>query len=138
MAACQTPKRFGHDFTCTDMAFDSQTRNKLQRMVSACRRLLADEFDDQLQGLYGIYAQDGRVLDLEKLTSLDDDHHQTATLLRDRINHLTEHLKSHKKDHHSRRGLLMLVGRRRRLLDYVKKNDVERYRSIIAKLGLRR
>ena len=59
-------------------------------------------------------------------------------LLSDRINHLTEHLKVHKKDHHSRRGLLMLVGRRRRLLDYVKKNDVERYRSIIAKLGLRR
>ncbi len=59
-------------------------------------------------------------------------------LLTDRITHLTEHLKMHKKDHHSRRGLLMLVGRRRRLLDYVKKNDVERYRAIIAKLGLRR
>jgi small subunit ribosomal protein S15 len=59
-------------------------------------------------------------------------------LLSDRINHLTEHLKVHKKDHHSRRGLLMLVGRRRRLLDYVKKNDVERYRAIIARLGLRR
>ncbi|WP_208029668.1 30S ribosomal protein S15 [Rhabdothermincola sediminis] len=59
-------------------------------------------------------------------------------LLTDRINHLTEHLKVHKKDHHSRRGLLMLVGRRRRLLDYVKSNDVERYRAIIAKLGLRR
>ena len=59
-------------------------------------------------------------------------------LLTDRINHLTEHLKAHKKDHHSRRGLLMLVGRRRRLLDYVKKNDVERYRTIIARLGLRR
>ena len=59
-------------------------------------------------------------------------------LLTDRINHLTEHLKAHKKDHHSRRGLLMLVGRRRRLLDYVKKNDVERYRTIIANLGLRR
>ena len=59
-------------------------------------------------------------------------------LLTERINHLTEHLKVHKKDHHSRRGLLMLVGRRRRLLDYVKKNDVERYRAIIAKLGLRR
>jgi small subunit ribosomal protein S15 len=59
-------------------------------------------------------------------------------LLSDRINHLTEHLKVHKKDHHSRRGLLMLVGRRRRLLDYVRKNDVERYRAIIAKLGLRR
>lgn len=59
-------------------------------------------------------------------------------LLTDRINHLTEHLKVHKKDHHSRRGLLMLVGQRRRMLDYVKKNDVERYRAIIAKLGLRR
>ena len=59
-------------------------------------------------------------------------------LLTERINHLTEHLKLHKKDHHSRRGLLMLVGRRRRLLDYVKSNDVERYRAIIARLGLRR
>jgi small subunit ribosomal protein S15 len=59
-------------------------------------------------------------------------------LLTDRINHLTDHLKVHTKDHHSRLGLLMLVGRRRRLLDYVKKNDVERYRAIIAKLGLRR
>ena len=59
-------------------------------------------------------------------------------LLTERINHLTEHLKVHKKDHHSRRGLLMLVGRRRRLLDYVKSNDVERYRAIIARLGLRR
>ena len=59
-------------------------------------------------------------------------------LLTERINHLTEHLKVHKKDHHSRRGLLMLVGQRRRLLDYVRRNDVERYRGIIAKLGLRR
>ena len=59
-------------------------------------------------------------------------------LLTGRINHLTEHLKVHKKDHHSRRGLLMLVGRRRRLLDYVKGTDVERYRTIIARLGLRR
>ena len=59
-------------------------------------------------------------------------------LLTERINHLTEHLKSHKKDHHSRRGLLMLVGRRRRMLDYVRSTDVERYRGIVAKLGLRR
>jgi len=59
-------------------------------------------------------------------------------LLTDRINQLTEHLKVHPKDHHSRRGLLMLVGRRRRMLDYVRKTDVERYRAIIAKLGLRR
>ena len=61
-----------------------------------------------------------------------------VALLSARIEQLTEHFKAHKQDHHSRRGLLMLVGRRRRLLDYVKKNDVERYRSIIAKLGLRR
>jgi small subunit ribosomal protein S15 len=59
-------------------------------------------------------------------------------LLTDRINHLTEHLKVHKKDHHSRRGLLMLVGQRRRMLDYLRRNDVERYRALIAKLGLRR
>lgn len=59
-------------------------------------------------------------------------------LLTTRINHLNEHLKKHKKDHHCRRGLLMLVGRRRNLLDYVKKNDVERYREIIATHGLRR
>ena len=61
-----------------------------------------------------------------------------VALLTERINHLTEHLKLHKKDHHSRRGLLMLVGRRRRLLDYVRKTDVERYRALIARLGLRR
>ena len=59
-------------------------------------------------------------------------------LLTERITHLTEHLKMHKKDHHSRRGLLMLVGRRRRMLDYVKAIDVERYRKIIADQGLRR
>lgn len=60
-----------------------------------------------------------------------------VALLSERITHLTEHLKSHKKDHHSRRGLLMLVGRRRRLLDYIKDNDVEQYRAVIAHLGLR-
>ncbi len=59
-------------------------------------------------------------------------------LLTQRINHLTDHLRVHKKDFHSRRGLLMLVGRRRRLLDYVRKNDVERYRAIVATHGLRR
>lgn len=59
-------------------------------------------------------------------------------LLTHRIQYLTEHLKIHKKDHHSRRGLLMLVGRRRRLLNYVKSNDVKRYRTILETLGLRR
>lgn len=59
-------------------------------------------------------------------------------LLTKRITHLTEHLKQHRGDHHSRRGLLMLVGKRRRLLNYLRKKDVERYRSLIAELGLRR
>ncbi|MFV0258181.1 MAG: 30S ribosomal protein S15 [Acidimicrobiales bacterium] len=59
-------------------------------------------------------------------------------LLSDRINHLTEHLKTHRKDHHSRKGLLKLVGRRRRLLDYLAKIDVERYRTVRDSLGLRR
>ncbi|MCI5727516.1 MAG: 30S ribosomal protein S15 [Clostridium sp.] len=59
-------------------------------------------------------------------------------LLSERITELTEHLKVHKKDHHSRRGLLMMVGRRRGLLNYVKEQDIERYRDIVKKLGLRR
>ena len=60
------------------------------------------------------------------------------SLLTERINVLTEHFKSNKSDHHSRRGLLMLVGRRRRLLDYLKEHDVQRYRDLIARLSLRR
>ena len=59
-------------------------------------------------------------------------------LLTARINNLTEHLKSHQKDHHSRRGLLKMVGQRRNLLNYLTKVDIERYRSIIAKLGIRK
>jgi small subunit ribosomal protein S15 len=62
---------------------------------------------------------------------------QIAVLTR-RITDLTEHLKTHKQDHHSRRGLLQMVGRRRRLLDYLRREDIERYRDIVAKLGLRR
>ena len=59
-------------------------------------------------------------------------------LLSNRISYLTEHFKSHAKDHHSRRGLLKLVGRRRRLLDYLKQTDLERYRTVIEKLGIRK
>ncbi|MDM8543177.1 30S ribosomal protein S15 [Desulfococcaceae bacterium HSG7] len=59
-------------------------------------------------------------------------------LLTHRIKYLTEHLKVHTKDHHSRRGLLMLVGQRRRLLDYVKNKNIQRYRTIIGNVGLRR
>ena len=61
-----------------------------------------------------------------------------VALLTARINHLTEHLKTHAKDHHSRRGLLMLVGQRRNLLGYLQRKDIERYRDLIGRLGLRR
>jgi len=59
-------------------------------------------------------------------------------LLSHRISHLTDHLKTHKHDHHSRRGLLLLVGQRRRLLNYLQKTEIARYRSIVERLGLRR
>ncbi len=61
-----------------------------------------------------------------------------VALLTERINGLTEHLREHKKDHHSRRGLLMLVGQRRRLLNYLRRSDLDRYRTLIGELGLRR
>lgn len=61
-----------------------------------------------------------------------------VALLTERINNLTSHLKVHKGDHHTRRGLMSLIGQRKRLLAYVKNNDVERYRALIARLGLRR
>ncbi len=60
-----------------------------------------------------------------------------VAILTDRIKELTEHMKSHKKDFHTRRGLLMLVGKRRRLLSYIKKNDINEYRELIAQLGIR-
>ena len=59
-------------------------------------------------------------------------------ILTDRISHLTEHLKVHKGDHHTRRGLMKLIGQRRRLLDYVQKGNVEQYRTLIGRLGIRR
>ena len=61
-----------------------------------------------------------------------------VALLSGRIEYLTDHFKTHKKDHHSRRGLLKLVGQRRNMLDYLKKKDIERYRELIKRLGLRR
>ena len=88
------------------------------------------------------------MLDVEKRKGVIDSFklHDTDTgspevqiaLLSARIEYLTEHFKTHMKDHHSRRGLLKLVSQRRRLLDYVKKKDVERYRSVIQRLGLRK
>ena len=80
-------------------------------------------------------------------TAIIDEHrvHPTDTgspevqvaLLTARISHLTEHLKVHKGDHHTRRGLLMLIGKRRRLLNYLRNNDMDRYRSLIGRLGIR-
>ena len=61
-----------------------------------------------------------------------------VALLSQRIEYLTEHFKTHKKDHHSRRGLLKLVGQRRRLLDYLKRSDIERYRTVVSSLNLRK
>ncbi len=83
----------------------------------------------------------------DKAATISDNRlHETDTgsaevqiaLLTERIKHLTEHMKIHKKDFHTQRGLLMLVGRRRRMLDYLRRNNVERYRVLIAKLGIRR
>ena len=84
----------------------------------------------------------------ENKTEIIQDHktheHDTGSpevqiaLLTTRISQLTDHLKEHKKDHHSRRGLLLMVGQRRRLLNYLGKKDVQRYRDIVSKLGLRR
>jgi small subunit ribosomal protein S15 len=78
------------------------------------------------------------------VTRFGDDERDTGkpevqiALLTARINDLTEHLRTHRKDHHSCRGLLMLVGRRRRMLNYLQRSDLERYRSLIRELGLRR
>jgi len=87
-------------------------------------------------------------MDKEKKQQIIGDHkiHDTDTgspevqiaILTERINHLNEHLKLNKKDFHSRRGLLMMVGKRRGLLNYLQKKDIERYRAIVAKLGLRK
>ncbi len=84
----------------------------------------------------------------EQKTAIISDHRRSdadtgstevqVAILSKRISDLTEHLKTHKKDHASRRGLLMLVGRRRRLLEYLRREDINRYRDIVSKLGLRR
>jgi small subunit ribosomal protein S15 len=78
---------------------------------------------------------------IAKYGSDDQDTGRTevqVALLTERINQLTDHLRTHRKDHHSRRGLLMLVGRRRRFLNYLQRTDLERYRTLIGELGLRR
>jgi small subunit ribosomal protein S15 len=99
-------------------------------------------------GVVGRYQKKVIFLRMPDKTATIAEHrlHETDTgspevqvaLLTGRINHLTEHLKVHRGDHHTRRGLMKLIGRRRRLLDYVKANDVDRYRALIARLGIRR
>ncbi len=84
-------------------------------------------------------AQKGAIIEANRVHEKDTGSSEVQiALLTERINQLTEHLKTHDHDHHSRRGLLMLVGQRRRHLNYLMKNDRERYRGIVAKLGLRR
>jgi small subunit ribosomal protein S15 len=92
------------------------------------------------EGLMGIAQQQRKeVLEQYKLHPTDTGSPEVqVALLSQRIDHLTGHFKIHVKDHHSRRGLLMLVGQRRRLLDYLKSNDYERYRSLIQRLGIRK
>jgi len=81
----------------------------------------------------------GRLVAEHKLHDTDTGSPEVqVAIFSERIRQLTEHLKTHKKDHHSRRGLLLLVGKRRRLLNYLGRNDVERYRALISKLGIRR
>ena len=79
------------------------------------------------------------IIEANKLHETDTGSREVQiAVLTKRISDLTEHLKVHKKDHHSRRGLLKMVGHRRNLLNYLQKNDIERYRAIVAKLGLRK
>lgn len=85
------------------------------------------------------YAEKKVIIDEFKLHEGDTGSPEVQiAILTKRINQLTEHLKEHKKDHHSRRGLLKMVGQRRGLLNYLYKTDIERYRQVITKLGLRR
>jgi small subunit ribosomal protein S15 len=84
---------------------------------------------DQKQELIGKYGRSGEDTGSAEVQ---------VALLTERINELTEHLRGHVKDHHSRRGLLMLVGKRRRLLRYLERSDLERYRTLVGELGIRR
>ena len=87
---------------------------------------LTTERKQEIVGRFGKSAQDTGSTEVQ------------VALLTERINQLTEHLREHRKDHHSRRGLLMLVGQRRRLLNYLQRRDLDRYRGLIRELGLRR
>jgi small subunit ribosomal protein S15 len=98
--------------------------------------------------IYKVCSEDAVSLTVEKKTEIVDAYrvHPTDTgspevqiaILSEKITYLTEHFKTHAKDHHSRRGLLRMVGKRRRLLDYLKEKDVERYKAVINRLGIRK
>ena len=117
-------------------------------MASALLPGFVTRFPPRLVGVPGRHSKKARHSSMPDKTATITEHrlHETDTgspevqvaLLTGRINHLTEHLKVHRGDHHTRRGLMKLIGRRRRLLDYVKENDVERYRALISRLGIRR
>ena len=87
---------------------------------------LTKERKDNIIGEYRIHSSDTGSPEVQ------------IAILSERIGYLTEHFKTHKKDHHSRRGLLQMVGQRRRLLDYLKKKDIQRYRGVIQRLGIRK
>ncbi|EEX69579.1 ribosomal protein S15 [Mitsuokella multacida DSM 20544] len=98
------------------------------------------EIEQQTGGIQQMLTQEAKQEIMQKYAVHEGDTGSPEVqiaVLSARIDYLTEHLKQHKKDHHSRRGLLKMVGHRRRLLSYLYKTDIERYRSIIAKLGLR-
>ena len=88
-----------------------------------------------------VYSKEAKAVTIEKFKRDDNDTGSPEVqiaLLTDRITYLTDHAKLHKKDHHSRRGLLILVGRRRKLLTYLKNKDIERYRTLLGQLGLKK
>jgi len=101
--------------------------------------LRASQFGETTKGIIVTIASKQDVMSKHRQHDTDTGSPEVQiALLTERINSLTEHLKTHEKDHHSRRGLLMMVGRRRRMLDYVRDRDIEKYRKLLDTLGLRR
>jgi small subunit ribosomal protein S15 len=98
----------------------------IKLLERGCKSMLATEKKQAIISSYKLHDSDTGSPEVQ------------VAILTERITYLTEHFKVHKKDHHSRRGLLKIVGQRRRLLDYLKKKDIDRYRVIIEKLGIRR
>ena len=108
-------------------------------IVAIKARATVGEVSYALEEVYGRYGVKQDII--KEYGKSDTDTGSTevqVALMSERINHLTEHLKDHKKDHHTRRGLLMLVGKRKRLLEYLQNQDINRYRELIDKLGIRR